>query len=94
MKQEILKDTTMDREIKNAVRRSKKIKPNTKETTTMKTSSKKTVIVTVLLTLLTLVAIAAQAFYFYQLGADTQKSENERIRAEVVKQVAQLKNNQ
>jgi len=63
-----------------------------KETKPMKTNTtKKTVLLTVAATLLSLAAIVAQAWYFYDMGAKTQKSENQRITAEVQKQVAQLK---
>lgn len=71
------------------------IKTNKKELKEMKTfNPKKTVILTIVATLLTLAAFGAQAYYFYNLGAETKAHENARINAEVVKQVAQLKSNQ
>ena len=91
MKQSIMKGSALDKELQAIVRKEKNLKPTKKETTTMKTSSKKTVILTVLTTLFVPAAVVAQAVYFYQLGADTQKAENNRVRAEVAKQLAELK---
>lgn len=47
------------------------------------TNMKKPIIITVFATLIVAGALVAQAFYFYQLGADTERAVNNRVTSEV-----------
>lgn len=68
-----------------------KIEKEIKKMKTLTTpSTKKTIIITVVVTLVIVGALVAQALYFYNSGANSQKAENARITAAVAHQVAEL----
>lgn len=59
------------------------VKKQVKEQQKKETNMKKPIIITVLVTVAIIAALAAQAFYFYQLGANTERAVNTRVTNEV-----------